>query len=192
MEATEARLTLQQFITSSAITMTAEWADSNPHMDDMPRGSSHWKCILKCGRRQMTVPFSQGPAVAQEPTIEDVLSCLALDAAGYEIAQSFEDWCAANTVMMTVMMPIRARQNGSTRLLSHRAVSWNDCSMTVRLTKRYCSIPRVCNFGAICQECICERDIDETQAKMSSMRADGALPTCKDCVTAELTARLEQ
>jgi hypothetical protein len=39
----------------------------------------------------MTVYFSQGPAISREPTIEDVLDCLVLDASG---ADSFEDWCA--------------------------------------------------------------------------------------------------
>ena len=39
----------------------------------------------------MTVYFSQGPAISGEPTTEDVLDCLALDASG---ADSFEDWCA--------------------------------------------------------------------------------------------------
>jgi hypothetical protein len=86
--------TLKSFVVSHGITMTADWADANPNMTDMPAGSSHWKCVLKCGRRTMTVPFSQGPAISREPSVEDVLDCLASDAAGYENAQSFEDWAS--------------------------------------------------------------------------------------------------
>lgn len=44
----------------------------------------------------MTVPFSQGPAICEEPTAADVLDCLASDASGYENAsgllRSFEGW----------------------------------------------------------------------------------------------------
>ncbi len=85
--------TLRQFIASHNVRMTADWADSNPHMSGgMPNGSSHYKCTLRCGRRQMTVYFSQGPAICREPTVEDVLDCIASDAAGFENAGSFEDW----------------------------------------------------------------------------------------------------
>jgi hypothetical protein len=84
--------TLKSFIAEHKISMSADWADSNPNMSDMPAGSSHWRCILRCGGRRMTVPFSQGPAISREPTVEDVLDCLASDAAGYENALCFEDW----------------------------------------------------------------------------------------------------
>ena len=42
----------------------------------------------------MTIYFSQGPAIAREPSAADVLDCLASDAAGYESAGSFEDWAS--------------------------------------------------------------------------------------------------
>jgi hypothetical protein len=43
-------------------------------------GTRPWRVRLTLGRRQMTVPFYQGPAHTREPTAADVLSCLALDA----------------------------------------------------------------------------------------------------------------
>ena len=88
------RKTLAQFIAEHHITASAERADENPNMADMPRGSSHWKVTLRLGRRRIVVPFSQGPAICQEPTAADVLNCLASDAAGFENARSFEDWCS--------------------------------------------------------------------------------------------------
>jgi len=86
--------TLRQFIRENRIKMSAEWADSNPNMADMPAGSTHWRCVLRCQGRQMTVPFSQGPAISHEPTVEDVLDCLASDACGYVNASNFEDWAS--------------------------------------------------------------------------------------------------
>jgi|SRR5436190_14540955 hypothetical protein len=84
--------TLKAFIRQHRITMSADWADSNPNIDTMPPGSRHWRCTLRCGRRRMVVYFSQGPAIEREPTVEDVLDCLASDASG--CASTFEDWCA--------------------------------------------------------------------------------------------------
>lgn len=87
-------LSLKQFIARQGLRFSADWADSNPNAVDFPAGSSHWRCVLRHGRRQLTVPFSQGPAICHEPELEDVLDCLASDAATYENARSFEEWCA--------------------------------------------------------------------------------------------------
>jgi hypothetical protein len=86
--------TLKQFVREHRVRMSAELAYANPNMQDMPAGSSHWSCTLRMGRRQMTVPFSQGPAISHEPTVEDVLDCLASDAAGLENSRSFEEWAS--------------------------------------------------------------------------------------------------
>lgn len=89
-------MTLQSFIAQNRIKMTTKWADSNPNMtaDDWSRGASHWKCQIRAGRRAMTTFFSQGSAHIGEPTLTSVLDCLASDAAGFENAQSFEDWAS--------------------------------------------------------------------------------------------------
>lgn len=85
---------LSTFIEKEKIRFDASLTDSNPHMSDMMQGSTHWLCRIRRGRRSMKVYFSQGPAIRQEPTAEDVLDCLASDASGFDNASSFEDWCA--------------------------------------------------------------------------------------------------
>jgi hypothetical protein len=85
-------MNIQSFITRNAIRMTSEWADENPNMADMPAGSSHYKCTFRKGSKQMTVYFSQGPAICREPTAKDVLDCLASDATAD--LTSFEDFCS--------------------------------------------------------------------------------------------------
>jgi len=86
--------TLAQRIEETGITMTCERADRNPNMtdDDWARGARHWKCVLKNGRRTLTVYFSQGCAHTQEPTVNEVLSCLCDDASQVENASYFEEW----------------------------------------------------------------------------------------------------
>lgn len=88
--------TLAQRIAEHGITMQCTPVHANPHMSDAHIESSHWKCRLKSGRRtMMTVTFTMGPAFnGRAPRTEEVLNCLASDAAGVENAQSFEDWCA--------------------------------------------------------------------------------------------------
>lgn len=87
-------MTMQEFIKAHKITMTAEWADSNPNMEDSGN-MDHWKCILKMGRKRLTVPFSMGIGHnGKAPKVEDVLDCMASDSSGIDNTTSFEDWCA--------------------------------------------------------------------------------------------------
>ena len=86
---------LSQFIRRNRIRMNSELTDTNPQMAsdaDWMRSATHWKVTLRCRRRQLSTYFSQGPAIAKEPTAEDVLDCLASDAASVETAGSFEEW----------------------------------------------------------------------------------------------------
>lgn len=90
--------TIQDFVNSRGIHFTATRIPSNPSMTDMPTGSRHWSCVLRRNQGEpfgtLTVPFSQGPAIKEDPTASDVLNCLALDASGIESsAGTFEDWC---------------------------------------------------------------------------------------------------
>lgn len=52
-----------------------------------------FRVTLHFDGRQMTVPFFQGSAWITDPTVAEVLNCLALDSAGYENADGFFDWC---------------------------------------------------------------------------------------------------
>lgn len=85
---------LQSFLNANRVRFNAEWTDENPHISDMVAGSSHYKCTIKSGSKQLTVYFSQSPAIYREPTAKDILGCLAMDAAGFENSRGFEEWCA--------------------------------------------------------------------------------------------------
>ncbi len=84
--------TIKQFCRSHHITAQAELVESNPNMDNMPRGSRHWKVVLRRPGHQMTVLFSTGPGFGGAPNAEDLMDCLGSDAAGYENVQGFEEW----------------------------------------------------------------------------------------------------
>lgn len=65
-----------------------EWAPDHPDMS-----MNHWLCTLRMGRRHMVTPFRTGVGIVTWG-VEDVLECLAGDAAGYENARNFDDWNA--------------------------------------------------------------------------------------------------
>ena len=89
-------VTLQQFIAEQQLEMSVLPVKRNPHMDvQMPR---NFKCtITMVGRgnhEPMTVYFSQGSAHKKNPTLAEVLDCLASEASGVDNARSFEDWAS--------------------------------------------------------------------------------------------------
>lgn len=105
--------TVTDFCTLHRITMTAERADTNPHMEATSRGSmDHWKVQFtrlftspteyhdRLGKSvhhthtfRLSTYFSMGYGHnGAEPKAEDVLDCLASDASTYDNAQSFEDF----------------------------------------------------------------------------------------------------
>ena len=89
--------TIQQFIEDAEringkpIGFTCEPVSYRPdgNMDYMTR---HFKCRITHGRRGFTLYFSQGSAHTTEPTLADVLDCLAMDASGYANTGYFGDW----------------------------------------------------------------------------------------------------
>lgn len=84
-------VSIAQFVLAHGITMTSEWADSNPNMPS--REMDHWKVTVRAGRKQMTTYFSQGFGHnGKEPNVYDVLDCLASDASGAD--ESFEGFCS--------------------------------------------------------------------------------------------------
>lgn len=86
--------TIDQLIATLGITATAEPTDRNPNMDDATM--DHWRVTLRRNnpRRQMSLDmFSMGSGLnGAEPKADEVLDCLASDAAGYENATDFEGW----------------------------------------------------------------------------------------------------
>jgi hypothetical protein len=87
-----AEQTLQEFIAREGLSAEVDGADSNPNMDDMPVGSSHWLVTIRKDDESMDVPFSMGPALNGPPTLASVLNCLASDAASVDNARSFDEW----------------------------------------------------------------------------------------------------
>lgn len=87
--------TLARFIADHGIAADVEHAASNPHAtgDEWERSASHWVVTLKReGAEPFPVPFSQGSAHTEPPTADDVLDCLASDAASVENAPDWLDW----------------------------------------------------------------------------------------------------
>jgi hypothetical protein len=85
-------MNLRQFIEINKIDYTRRTAMKNPSMPDMPR-NFYFSIVNRTTGNKMGVYFSQGAAHTKPPTLDDVLDCLASDAAGIESAKSFEDWC---------------------------------------------------------------------------------------------------
>lgn len=86
-------MNIAEFVKSAGVTMTSVTWHTNPNMENAD-SMDNWRCLLKCGRSQMTVYFSKGVAHnGAKPDPGEVLDCLASDAAGIDNARSFEDWC---------------------------------------------------------------------------------------------------
>lgn len=87
---------LEAFITKHNLKFECHRVDTRPDglgmMLDADR-MRHFKCRIfariRTGehKKSMGLYFSQGPAITEDPTLADVLDCLASDASGYENAQ---------------------------------------------------------------------------------------------------------
>src|SRR5690606_24873840 len=86
--------TLRGFVRKNRIKMETERVEENPNMNGMPQGSSHFNSNLKHKGEPFTISFSMGPALSGEPTVNDVLDCLASDSASIENPPHFEDWAS--------------------------------------------------------------------------------------------------
>ena len=92
MSTTETRL--KDFIQANKLTMTAQWADHNPHMADSAN-MDHWKVKIRKGKQSMSLYFSKRFGHhGKEPQLDEVLDCLASDASSTENAMDFEDWAS--------------------------------------------------------------------------------------------------
>jgi hypothetical protein len=86
--------TIHDFVKNHNVRMTCRTAATNPHMQDS-RDMDHHRCTLVCGKRRMTITFSMGRGHhGKSPTVEDVLSTLAMDAVGAEQEPHFEGWAS--------------------------------------------------------------------------------------------------
>lgn len=86
-------MTMNEFLTRYPVRMRATRIDSrSDNTSDWGYGARHWRCTLSYGERRMVVTFSQGSAHTDDPTVAEVLSCLASDAGSHDSAYAFEDW----------------------------------------------------------------------------------------------------
>lgn len=92
---------------------------SNPNMADQEwaRTAKHYAVTLTHGRKTMTLHFSQGSGIREEPTAADVLNALALDSSGFDNADGdFETWASEYGIEIDVncrhMTPRRAESMG--------------------------------------------------------------------------------
>ena len=95
--------TIKQFINNNGLTITSDYADSNPNMANSDN-MNHYKVTIKrkfklngnhldtrYGFRQMTIPFSQGMLHTESPKLDSVLDCLLTDSIGVD-GVIFEDF----------------------------------------------------------------------------------------------------
>jgi hypothetical protein len=94
--------TIDQFIQDNRLVMTVEPTETNPNMqstNDWNRDANHYQCTIVrrldgMANRSMTVFYSMGSGLSGNPTLVEVLSCLANDASTIEDTQSFEDYAS--------------------------------------------------------------------------------------------------
>lgn len=88
---------MERFIEENRLTMTWKAVDSNPSMTD--REMNHYKVKISGAGAPFPLHYSKGLGHVKNgrpipPTLEEVLDCLASDAATVENTGVFEDWCA--------------------------------------------------------------------------------------------------
>lgn len=88
------KMTLNEFVASTGISLTSTRVHSNPNMlnsDNM----DNWCCVLRVGRSRMTVVFSKGIAHnGKAPDVSEVLDSLMSDSSYFENARDFEDFAS--------------------------------------------------------------------------------------------------
>ena len=88
---------LQTFIDRHGIRIESERiAQRTCGGEDWNNTARHWRVTLYCGRRRMSLEFSQGSAHTEAPTAADVLSCLSMDASGIVNSRTFEEWAVVS------------------------------------------------------------------------------------------------
>lgn len=85
---------IRYFIRENRIRLESEMVGDNPHFDSGDNWQGyHYKVTLKRPGKQLTTFFSMGIGLDHEPTVEEVLDCLASDSCGIDCCTTFEEWC---------------------------------------------------------------------------------------------------
>ncbi len=83
---------MERLCEREGITIECEYGGAEVPSDWLP-GTVGWKCTLTYNRRKLVTAYYTGPAIDQEPSAADVLSCLISDAAVAD-CPTFEHFCS--------------------------------------------------------------------------------------------------
>ena len=83
------RKVLADWILENPIEFACLRTGSNPCMPDNGDVRRHFRCTLTTDLGTMDVIFSQGSAHTSDPTLEDVLGCIAFDSANLRKRERF-------------------------------------------------------------------------------------------------------
>ena len=93
-------MTIEQFIKECDLKMTCEKIEDNPDLFDSLTWKwhkwnekfTHYKCVIKNGRKRMSLYYSTLPTNTEPPRLSEVLEDLSLDAKDVT-NKSFESFC---------------------------------------------------------------------------------------------------
>ena len=86
-------MNIEAFIKKHGIHISNVAVDINPNNKEWTE-ANHYRCVLRMGKKHYTTYFSMGYAHTSEPTVADVLDCLAMDSEGIDNSDSFEGWAS--------------------------------------------------------------------------------------------------
>lgn len=82
---------IQDFVKFLDITLKLTRVDENKNNPEW-KDANHYKATIKCGNTRQSFYYSQGYGIKEDPKIENILDCLAMDAS-YDLS-SFENFCS--------------------------------------------------------------------------------------------------
>ena len=80
--------TLTKFVKNNDIKMTVKRIDERKDLEW--KDANHFKCTLKNGNKSISIYYSQGYGIKNEPELESVLNSLKID---FLDEMSFQDFC---------------------------------------------------------------------------------------------------
>lgn len=84
-------MTYDEFAAEQGLTLDLDAGPARPGWDEY---ASHYVATITRGAATLTVPFSQGSAITDAPTVGEVIGAMALDASLYDDAASWGDMAA--------------------------------------------------------------------------------------------------
>jgi hypothetical protein len=103
------------------------------HANDDADGWEHYSYVVRLTRdgNEMRTSWKQGAGIHEDPSAEDVLASMLLDASGYENARGFEDWASEygyDTDSRKAHALYRRVGQQTSKLISFLGSDWNETS----------------------------------------------------------------